>query len=69
VLRSFGHLVSLSVGNCTPAGGGAAGFGEFAMNFLYAAYAATWVIHIVYLGSLVRRYVHLRKEVDELKRL
>ncbi len=26
------------------------------MNFLYAAYAATWIIHIVYLGTLVRRY-------------
>ncbi|HEX4488864.1 MAG TPA: CcmD family protein [Terriglobales bacterium] len=37
------------------------------MNFLYAAYGATWVIHIVYLGSLVRRYLRLRKEVDELK--
>jgi CcmD family protein len=38
------------------------------MNFLYAAYGATWVIHIVYLGSLVRRYLRVRKEVEELKR-
>jgi CcmD family protein len=38
------------------------------MNFLYAAYGATWVIHIVYLGSLVRRYFRLRREVEELKR-
>jgi hypothetical protein len=29
------------------------------MNFLYAAYAATWIIHIVYLGTLVRRYQRL----------
>jgi CcmD family protein len=36
------------------------------MNFLYVAYAVTWIIHIVYLGTLVRRYVRLR---DEMKRL
>jgi CcmD family protein len=36
------------------------------MNFLYAAYGATWVIHIVYLGSLLRRYLRLRKEMKEL---
>jgi CcmD family protein len=38
------------------------------MNFLYAAYAATWIIHVIYLGSLVKRYVRLYKEVDELNR-
>jgi CcmD family protein len=38
------------------------------MNFLYAAYAATWVIHLIYLGSLVKRYVRLRKDVEELRR-
>ncbi|PYX75582.1 MAG: hypothetical protein DMG72_06980 [Acidobacteria bacterium] len=38
------------------------------MNFLYAAYAATWIIHILYLGSLVRRYSRLRNEIEELKR-
>ena len=38
------------------------------MNFLYAAYAATWIIHIAYLTSLVRRYTRLRKEVEELRR-
>jgi CcmD family protein len=38
------------------------------MNFLYAAYAATWVIHVIYLGSLVKRYVRLRKDVEELNR-
>jgi hypothetical protein len=38
------------------------------MNFLYLAYTVTWVIHIVYLGILVRRYLRLRKDVDELNR-
>lgn len=36
------------------------------MTYLYAAYVATWVIHIAYLGSLVRRYARLRKEIEEL---
>ena len=36
------------------------------MNFLYLAYTVTWVIHIVYLGSLLRRYSQLRKDVDDL---
>lgn len=38
------------------------------MNFLHAAYAATWAIHITYLTILVRRYSRLRKEVEELKK-
>jgi len=38
------------------------------MNYLYAAYTATWIIHIVYLGTLVRRYQRLNKEIEELKR-
>jgi hypothetical protein len=38
------------------------------MNFLYAAYAATWIIHITYLGILVRRYTHLRSEIEGLKK-
>jgi len=38
------------------------------MNFLYAGYAATWIIHIVYLGTLVRRYQRLSKEIAELKK-
>jgi len=37
------------------------------MNFLYAAYTATWIIHIAYLGILVRRYQCLRNEIEELK--
>jgi hypothetical protein len=36
------------------------------INFLYAAYTATWVIHITYLGVLVRRYQRLRGEIEEL---
>lgn len=38
------------------------------MNFLYAAYTATWVIHIAYLGILVRRYQRLRNEIEELQK-
>jgi CcmD family protein len=36
------------------------------VKFLYAAYVATWVIHGVYLGSLVRRYAALRQRKKEL---
>jgi hypothetical protein len=35
------------------------------MKFLYAAYAATWVIHITYLALLSRRYRRLRDEMQE----
>ena len=38
------------------------------MNYLYAAYIATWVIHIGYLGHLLRSYTRLRDEVEELKK-
>jgi CcmD family protein len=38
------------------------------MNYLYAAYTATWVIHIAYLTTLVRRYSRLRREIAELKK-
>ena len=36
------------------------------MNFLYAAYAATWIIHIGYLAFLLRRYARLRNKIQEL---
>ena len=36
------------------------------MKFLYAAYAATWIIHISYLAYLLRRYARLRNEILEL---
>ena len=35
------------------------------MKFLYAAYAATWLIHITYLAFLGRRYRRLRDEIQE----
>ena len=38
------------------------------MTFLYAAYAATWIIHITYLSTLVRRYKRLRREIEELQK-
>jgi hypothetical protein len=37
------------------------------MNYLYAAYVATWAIHIAYLGTLLRRYTRLRGEIEEFK--
>jgi CcmD family protein len=37
--------------------------------YLFAAYAATWLIHIAYLGSLVRRYSRLKREIEELGNL
>jgi CcmD family protein len=37
------------------------------MTYLYAAYIATWVIHIGYLTTLYRRYVRLRHEIEEFK--
>ena len=36
--------------------------------YLFAAYAATWIIHITYLGIIARRYSRLKNEVNELKK-
>jgi CcmD family protein len=36
------------------------------IKFLYAAYTATWLIHVLYLGSLVRRYSRLRQQTKDL---
>jgi CcmD family protein len=36
------------------------------IKFLYAAYIATWLIHAIYLGSLIRRYGRLRRQMREL---
>jgi CcmD family protein len=36
------------------------------IKYLFAAYIATWVIHGVYLGSLVRRFGQLRRQLKEL---
>jgi hypothetical protein len=38
-----------------------------AVKFLFAAYIATWVIHGVYMGSLVRRFSRLRQQAKEVK--
>jgi CcmD family protein len=37
-------------------------------GYLAAAYAATWIIHIAYLSTLVSRYARLKREIDELKK-
>ncbi len=37
------------------------------MNYLYAALAATWIIHVSYLISLSRGYARVREEVRELR--
>lgn len=39
-----------------------------AVKFLFAAYIATWVIHGVYLGTLVRRFSKLRQQLRDLGR-
>ena len=36
------------------------------IKYLFAAYIATWVIHASYLGTLVRRFSRLRRELREL---
>ncbi len=38
------------------------------MSYLYAAYIATWAIHVGYLTYLYRRYKKLRTEIEELER-
>jgi CcmD family protein len=38
------------------------------IKFLGAAYIATWLIHGIYLGSLVRRYGRLRRQMKELQK-
>jgi len=38
------------------------------MSYLYAAYIATWAIHVAYLGYLLRGYARLRSEIEDLKR-
>jgi hypothetical protein len=38
------------------------------MTFLYVAYAATWIIHITYLGTLVQRYKRLQREIEALQK-
>jgi CcmD family protein len=37
-------------------------------GYLFAAYAVTWIIHITYLGTIVRRYKRLQGEIEDLKK-
>jgi CcmD family protein len=36
------------------------------IRFLFAAYVATWVIHLFYIGTLVSRFSKLRQQLQEL---
>jgi len=38
------------------------------MKFLYAAYAVTWIIHLVYLGIIARGYSRVREDIRELEK-
>ncbi len=38
------------------------------MNYMYAAFFATWAIHIVYLVILFRGIARLRAEAKDLER-
>ena len=37
-------------------------------GYLFAAYAATWIIHLTYLATIVRRYSRLKREMGELNK-
>ena len=37
-------------------------------GYLFVAYAVTWIIHIVYLGTIVSRYSRLKREIEQLKK-
>ena len=37
-----------------------------AVKFLFAAYIATWVIHVFYLGTIARRFSRLRQQLRDL---
>lgn len=36
------------------------------MNWVYAAYGAAWVIHIVYFLTLTARYQQVRRDIQDL---
>jgi hypothetical protein len=38
------------------------------MNYLYAAYAVAWIIHLTYLGRLVNRTSRVERDIDKLSR-
>ncbi len=37
-------------------------------RYLFAAYTATWIIHIGYLTTIVRRYSRVKREIEALKK-
>ena len=37
-----------------------------AVKYLFAAYIATWVIHLFYIGTIARRFSKLRQQLREL---
>jgi len=39
-----------------------------AVKFLFAAYIATWVIHLFYIGTLLRRFSRLKQQLRDLGR-
>jgi hypothetical protein len=39
-----------------------------AINYLYAAYAATGIIHAAYLWTVVSRYLRVRRKMQELNK-
>ena len=39
-----------------------------AVRFLFAAYIATWLIHGVYIGTLVTRFRKLKREMNDLRK-
>ncbi|MFB3813401.1 MAG: CcmD family protein [Terriglobales bacterium] len=38
------------------------------MKFLYAAYAVTWIVHLAYLGWMMRGYRRAKQELEELEK-
>jgi len=38
------------------------------IDYLYAAYIATWVIHGTYLAILLRKYGRVKKEMESLQK-
>jgi len=38
------------------------------ISYLHAAYAATWAIHLTYIGMLARKYQKLRREKVAMKK-
>jgi CcmD family protein len=39
------------------------------LNYLYAAYIATWAIHGTYLWILARKSAKIRREMDKMKKV